>query len=356
MARWLAAMGWCAAMAAGFACWVLYRENESLRAAHKTIDDARKELETRVARVTEDLSRERSASAALEGRLNELETTLDELKVASAAPAPEPVAETPPVGPRLRLPAALPQGAPADDDAPSPLLQMAMSDEAIARSAGINLNMRYGELFTHLQLDAERADEIRAIIRSILEQQTRDALARARGGQGPQPPIDYDVWIREELAQVLTPQELAAFDEYQAGMNERIQRQSYDLQLTMFAPGLTPENRALALDVLVEETAIAQQEGTGRTVVYDRALERLAGSLDEPQYALFEGFVEQQRAIATVEDNQGDVRQFVYALPGGVRVFRTQTDAGAAISTGAAVGAGAVPPRQKGIVTPTSGS
>jgi hypothetical protein len=124
---------------------------------------------------------------------------------------------------------------------------------------------------------------------------------------------DADAKFRVELGTVLSPDQMAAWDDYEATLPKRMLTQSFEMQLNMFAPGLTPENRTRARDVLVEELLPAepgqpdmgiptstdfqarmnaQQEG------FSRARERLAQEFDETQLAHVDRFIAQIQQMA----------------------------------------------------------
>ena len=117
--------------------------------------------------------------------------------------------------------------------------------------------------------------------------------------------------MRDELSYFLTPEDLAVFDEYQATLPERILEQSYGVQLTMYASGLTPENHAMVLDVLVEEMLFLQDDSAAASSsssdpgseftrlieVYDRVRERFEGVFDEGQQAVLGRFRDQQQSM-----------------------------------------------------------
>ena len=104
-------------------------------------------------------------------------------------------------------------------------------------------------------------------------------------------------------------QTLAVWEEYEETKEARVMEQQYEMQLGMFAPGLTPENRELAKQVLVEEMFAVQPEmeqfPSGDAQLdsvfdvqlgaYESARERLVEQLDDDQLAQFDRFVDQQQ-------------------------------------------------------------
>ncbi len=182
--------------------------------------------------------------------------------------------------------------------------------EAVARAA---VNMRYGEFIRSLDLDENRRAEVEdAFIQGTRAQIERASSSLFAGEEDEEKPEDADVDVLlEHLAQVLTPEELERFDASQSDLRETNVRRNFQVQLRIFAAGLTPENKERVLNVLVEETLKAIDEaGTAppgsldlkglldtQKTVYPRALERLRNDLDDEQYAVFERFVDNQLGL-----------------------------------------------------------
>jgi hypothetical protein len=63
---------------------------------------------------------------------------------------------------------------------------------------------------------------------------------------------------REVLSKILTADEMATWEDFEEHKAERMMEQTYDMQLGMFAAGLTPENKAMVRDVMVDEEMFFQ--------------------------------------------------------------------------------------------------
>ena len=181
---------------------------------------------------------------------------------------------------------------------------------AIARTT---VDLKYGDFIRSLGLDEARQAQVEEAfilgMRAQIEQASSSLFGtEADAGERADPETDV---LREHLAQVLTPEELEIFDASQNDARARNVRRTFDVQLRLFAGGLTPENRERVLDVFVEETLKAiDEEGTAppdgldfrgqlerQKTVYPRALERLRGDLDDEQYAIVERFVDNQLGL-----------------------------------------------------------
>ena len=111
--------------------------------------------------------------------------------------------------------------------------------------------------------------------------------------------------MKTELSKVLTNEGMAIFDEYMQTMPERMLRKSFAMQLGMYAPSLSEENRTMVLDVMVEEmTAIKDEPGNVATMgnrgaagieALERSRERLSTVLDEQQMSQVDAMIQQQR-------------------------------------------------------------
>ncbi len=170
-----------------------------------------------------------------------------------------------------------------------------------AQFSEMRLERRYGAFLAGIGLDLDREEEVREALRRVLTDASSDT--------------EYTNWMREELAQVLFPEELAEFDRYQEELPERMLGQSFGDQVDSMAAGLSEETRAILVDVLVEEALIADQSpppenGTAaypliqRMNVYANAAARFDGVLDETESASMNRFLNQQYAQleTTVEE------------------------------------------------------
>lgn len=196
------------------------------------------------------------------------------------------------------------------------LMQSLVTEDAPEAVARTTVNMRYGGFIRSLGLDEARQAEVEeAFIQGTRAQieQASSALFRDEADEAVEEggtDTETDV-LREHLAQVLTPDELDLFDDSQSDARDKNIRRNFEVQLRIFAGGLTPQNRERVLDVFVEETLKAiDEEGMAgpnsldfrgqldtQKTVYPRALERLRDDLDNEQYEIVERFVDNQTGL-----------------------------------------------------------
>jgi hypothetical protein len=193
------------------------------------------------------------------------------------------------------------------DDADNPMGAMAKmfqgeSGKKMAEyGASIALDMAYRDLFSQLKLPKDVEDQVRGMFKGYMSEQITASMEMTQKGfnkeEADRLEKDGKARLKEQLATVLNADELAQWEEYESTIDERMLRQQFDMQLGMMAPGLTPENREVVRDALVEEL-LAMKETTrgitdmqhaidGQLGAFDRTRDRLAesGQFDEAQLA-----------------------------------------------------------------------
>jgi len=192
-------------------------------------------------------------------------------------------------------------------DADSPMGAMAKmfqgeSGQKMAEyGASIALDMAYRDLFSQLKLPKEVEEQVREILKSYMSEQIKASMEMAGKGfnkdEADRLEKDGKARLKEQLASVLNADELAQWEEYESTIDERVLKQQFDMQLSMMAPGLTPENHELVRDALVGEILAGKESPRGITDIqqaidgqlgaFDRTRDRLAesGQLDEAQLA-----------------------------------------------------------------------
>jgi hypothetical protein len=181
-------------------------------------------------------------------------------------------------------------------------------------SAQFSVPAMYGELFKELNLPPETEAQVREIlIDSMAEQVSQgfDAMNGKADSEEMRKNMEaHGQKLRAELATVLTADELAVFDEYEANKEQRMLESSIDVQLTMFAKGLTEENRTLLRDVIVEEMtaqgtwmnnpeSYANPGGAidRQITAFRTARDRVVPALPEDQAAHVDAFIEQMEGM-----------------------------------------------------------
>jgi len=270
------------------------------------------------------------ADMVAKGKLETAQSRVEELekKVADLESEPAPAAESP------ELPAIADQAT----DQGKALLDMfaSMTDKdqpgepgqamtnAVSRMfegeggeqiARMTVNMYYGDFFQELNLPQGTEQQVRDIITKYAAEQITQGMDALKKGSMPEDMegIEEEIEgrLRDELSRILTAEEMAIWEEYQDTMQERVLDQTYEMQLSMFAGGLTPENREIVKQTIIDEMLATDADvtqypaGTGdiqaafdiQRAAYERARERLLDVLDEDQLTLFDQFIETQQQM-----------------------------------------------------------
>lgn len=262
---------------------------------------------------------------ALEARLAEAEaagrSSPEEMERAPATrptePAPVPVA--PPATPVGDLTTDVAPGVdPVEDPAEEnddKKRRKAQQERVVDAQMTLMMNIAYGPLFDELGLGATKREEALTLmvdvtrgVRKAAEKAMRNKDTTAAEMKAMEDAADAE--LREELEALLSPAELAAWDEYQEYSDQIMFAQLLDGQLTMLSPGLDPAGREVVKEVFAEELAL-HIEAFGETdTVYSldafnqvqldallAGLDRVNDSLDSDQYGHAVGFVKQVEAV-----------------------------------------------------------
>lgn len=297
------AAGWIAAIALAFYRQDLLKENEALQEEVQLMQltlqrllDTRHDKSEDSDGITLDewRDRQRGASDDRGARIEELERQLADARVQIDA---------------------LTQQEAEEVDSERPVTPFAaiyenFTDDMARTMASGQASMMYKDFLNALSLTPERRREIMDIIADFKGAEMYSQIQAARNELTPADvqALDYPGQLRKALSTVLNAEELKYYDEYEAGMDERMIRQSYGMQLDMFAGDLSPESRTIALDVLVDEMMIQQAERTAAPeqvanpsaefeeaiYTFEHASMRLAELLPGDQFAAFDRFVQQQ--------------------------------------------------------------
>lgn len=207
------------------------------------------------------------------------------------------------------------------EEGQNPLAQMFSGEDGkklADYAARMSMDMAFGDFFDELSLPADTESQVRDILAAHMSEQISKGMEAMQSGLDKekleQMKEDAEERLREELSRVLNREEMAVYDEYADTMDERMLAQNYDMQLNMYASGMTQENRTLVRDVLVDEMLAIGEErdqdmgmGMGMGMdgdiqaafnmqleAFERARETLAGELDDEQLAYFDRFVAAQ--------------------------------------------------------------
>lgn len=168
----------------------------------------------------------------------------------------------------------------------------------------MQVDMQYSALFKELKLTDERKAALREVILEHARAGMAAGVAMMRGEKPPEgftKPSDDD--LLAAVGEILTPEELKQFTEYQETLPERMMRQQFDMQFGMMAGDLPEEVRNRAVDVLVENMLAAQEPETmGRPdfdamrAAFDNSITQLEQELSPEDAARIRTMIEQQRA------------------------------------------------------------
>jgi hypothetical protein len=269
--------------------------------AQERAQELKRQAEGQVERQAEEIQQ-------LEVQLDKLEETL----AAVEAPALAPDAADLLAG-AVSTPGAAPaEGAGKQEGGFEQMLKMYEGEqgkEFAKVSANAAVTMYYNDLFAQLGLPPEAEQRVREILANHMAEQIQMGAQmmqrKASSDERKQYDKDMEASLRTSLSEVLNDTGMGIYDEYQEGFQDRVMRQSYDMQIGMFAPGLSQENREMVVDVLVEEMTASVEAGESPFVnqpepgeqldALERSRMRLSTVLDEQQMSEVDRFVEQQR-------------------------------------------------------------
>ena len=163
--------------------------------------------------------------------------------------------------------------------------------------------MQYGDFIRSLDVSPETREEVRNLIMGTLKE-TFDTVAEPFA----ESTLFSNAELRTELETILTPEQLADFDAYEENLPEHMMRQSTNMQLQMFAGGLTEENRELVTEILVEEFSAAFDDideesfdplsfGGMNGATYESTRQRLSELLAPDQLTIYDRYVGMQTAM-----------------------------------------------------------
>lgn len=276
------------------------------------VESELKETQTLIVALNNDLAAVSVApeTDALESKIKELEGALVEAresvdKAPMAANDPEQsVAEAPDE--------EAPETDATKEDSPDGPSQR---ERIMKAQRSLMTDMVYKELFQELNLSPALTAQLKdAIAASMGEQQElvqKAMLSKNRTAKAVRTDRDaLRAALREKLTDTLTPQELAAYDDYELVADQILLEKTVDSQLGALAAGLTAENRLLTSQVMAEELVrefdlFDQTEETYSLDTFNEAqarglqatMDRLSGTLTEDQLGQVQGFVDQALAM-----------------------------------------------------------
>jgi hypothetical protein len=277
----------------------LYEEKKELSAELKSAQHQARLLDKAMERTSEEefigadenedqLNNDRDARIEeLEGLLSDLQARLDDAVADDAASDEEG----------------------AGDKSPMAAMYANFTEDMARSQAASQVAMLYKDFLDGLNVDDALREEIRAILVDFKGAEMFAGILMARGDLTREELVemDYASQLRGAMREVLSREELAYYDDYEAGMQERSIRQAYGTQMEMLASEMTEENRTMALDLLVDEMLARQaieaespnsdgdpaMDFQNAIDMFDSVALQLSEVLPEDQYAAFERFVDQ---------------------------------------------------------------
>lgn len=261
-----------------------------------------------------------------EADLKKAEEQIEELKQAAGATVSSPDASEPPAA-LQELMKQFGQGSGAEEadsgeERANPMSALAkmyegeQGEKFAETSAKMQVNMMYGDFLREAGLDPETRDALRNVLNAHMKAQVLSGV-RAMGGEGDFEAMAEQGRVSQErmeaaVAELLNPQQEEAWQQYQETIGERMFRQQMGQSMQMIAPGLTEENREIAMNTLYEEvqgqlgdSLTPNPEEVGPNMermmgALERTKERMALILEEDQRREFDGFVDHMTSIFEV--------------------------------------------------------
>jgi hypothetical protein len=186
--------------------------------------------------------------------------------------------------------------------------------EMAVMSARMAFEVQYAEFLKQLALDPEKDKQVREILAKSTEDQITAAFDIMKDGKiDPAKKKELEgAFIestKEALTEVLTPEQLAAWEQYELEKPRHTLEQSFTMQMRALAPSIDDETRTVIVQTFADEMLQTGQDFTSGTppsdpaaaldtqmAAFERARESLSTQLNEEQLRQLDGFIQQQRA------------------------------------------------------------
>lgn len=295
----------------------LRAENERLRHQLDALASQENQIAAMEAEVKELMAKVRDADAALRSNAEAPPET-------GAVVAPETVA------PDVAMPAKSEDDEENSESPIAGMMKMFQGEEGKKMreaSARMTVDMQYASLLKDLALPADVDKQVRDILMASAMSQIEQGMSIMEGGDG-QSAKDFRAQeeaataeVRAQLSEVLTADELAQWEEFEADKERHMMEQSYDMQLNMFGGSMDDDTRLILRDTLVEQMLLSQEQAAQsdepmevtdhlqqQQQAYDRTREAIAIVLTEEQYQQADRFLTQQEDMLQVSmEMMGDM-------------------------------------------------
>ena len=136
----------------------------------------------------------------------------------------------------------------------SRLALRSMTPAIIESMAKIQVNMNYRDFLNSLNIDENRKNQIEALLVTVLGEQTILSMQVAVGDldRAELAEISGNGYITDQLATLLTSEELELLEEYQTDMPARQLRSVFTTQVVMAAPEMSDSNRSYLVDMMTD--------------------------------------------------------------------------------------------------------
>ena len=186
--------------------------------------------------------------------------------------------------------------------------------------AKMRVQVRYGEFLGNLSVSDSRRADINAAITNVFVERN-EASKNVSAGLATSlamEEITSPEYLRDQLIDVLTNDELIAFDEFEDNYLQVQLRNNFNSQLTRTAPGLSEANRELVLEILM------QHMGAGQT----RATFSGGDAVDESQRQL-QALVQARSEInKQIDDDQmQEIEKFLSQIQSGLLTSQSMNEA-----------------------------
>ena len=306
MKNFILVSGWVAAIALVILGFFQQQKLTALQTEAADAEALKTELAASVAKVT-----------ALEQQRDTLEASLAKVEPVENATADTAGTANPDVDPMALLKGLFGKGEASGSSAdPSKTEKSAnpftamfegeQGEKMMEASMEMAIDMQYGPLFTELGLTPEKAEALRAVLSDHQRVAMEGGMAMMRGElKADELEVPSEDELMARVAEVLDEGELEKFSAYQEALPEKMMRQQMEMQVNMFAGGLSEESRAVTVDILVENLlppeGVEQNPASADSMAhmesgYENALTEIDQALAPEEAAQVRRFIEQQQA------------------------------------------------------------